>query len=161
MSLRVYVAAPHAKREQVRAVHEELRGAHLAPSARWADGSEDESRLSKHEARALAQQNDEDVGSSHCLLVLGFPGEGGEMFAEVARALDAETPVVWVGRTTLSTHRRGVVLAADIGEAIVTLQGWAQAIERRWPTEVRWGRSTIWNLLEEAEYRAAHREAAQ
>jgi len=126
VSPRVYVAAPFAAGPVVRdAIHPRLVAVGWEPCSRWASewvGPEDFSRFTPAELRAIADGNDEDLGSADAVLLFDPEGKGRETYSELARAISAGSPVVWVGRPTLSAWRRGVVQARDLDDAIGLLR---------------------------------------
>ncbi len=161
MRLRVYVAAPFARRDEVRALHGRLEALGMEPTSQWALGTEREEDLTVAMARALAVRNDDDVARSHALLMTAYPGEGGESFGEARLAIEWRVPVIWVGRRTLSTFRRGVVEAANIDQALSLLHDWELLIARPWlldDPDGSWARSVIRDWLDDQDDR---REAAQ
>lgn len=116
-----YVAAPFADAGLVRDVHARLVEHDVRPTATWAEdvvGPENLGQYTTERLRAFAAVNDSDLRASNAMLVLAREGAGGEMFAEIARALLWGIPVVWSGRRTLSAYRRGVVLASDLEDGI-------------------------------------------
>jgi len=152
VSLKVYVASPFALREEVKLLHEKLRGAGIDPVAQWPYGTEKESELTTAMARELADRNDNDIMDSHAMLVLARPGQGGEMFAEVNYALRWQSPVVWTGeRVILSTFRQGVLRASSMEDAITVLVSWGRLIERPFTMPIEWGRAVVWSAVVEAE----------
>lgn len=125
MTPRVYIAAPWLRWREAERFRNALAAHHLECTSSWiddartCDGPESLASLEPDVVQAVAARNDADVDDAHIVVALTWPGEGGEMFAEVARALLHGRPVVWVGeRRTLSAYRPGVVLAADMFEAI-------------------------------------------
>jgi hypothetical protein len=130
---RVYVAAPYARRFEVRALHERLKGIGVVPTSSWAD-SEDADAMTLETATVCFRRNDSDVFGSHALLVLGYPNEGGEMFAEARLALMVGIPCAWVGRRILSSWRPGVRHFNSIDEAITTLGDKSALVGRSWFT---------------------------
>lgn len=117
----VYVAAPYADAEQVRALHRRMRVMGLQPTSSWAeaaDGPESFTNKLPEVLRDFALANDAELLRSSAVLVLARDGVGGEMFAEARLALDNDIPVFWVGRRTLSAWREGVVLCEDVDDGL-------------------------------------------
>lgn len=122
---KVYVAAPW---EKVAAVHEAhrqllLRGfVFMSQWAHKADGKP-EGVLTPEVARLALVGNYTAVGDSDAMLVLAYPGLGGEMFVEFALARSQAIPVFWVGpRVILSTFAVGVTLCDDVPDALQALE---------------------------------------
>lgn len=107
-AIKVYVAAPYGRREYVRIVHDWLMEAGLEPCSSWAYSELPEDFSDAAVIEAAIEENDMALEEAEAVLVLAFDGEGGEMFAEVARAIDDDVPVFWVGRRILSAYREGV-----------------------------------------------------
>lgn len=125
----IYIAAPFRRYKEAYRAECTLREAGLIPDEptnRWIghamrsageDLSLQQEGLPSVFARAAAniRENDEDVGRCDLLLALAYPDEGGEMFAEVARALHLGKPVAWVGeRLILSCFRQGVTIYPSV-----------------------------------------------
>lgn len=121
----VYVAAPFEDVHVVRDLHERMHALGLVPTARWVEGVngvENQARFTAAELRAFAERNDHDLARSHALIVLARAGGGGEMFAEMTRALILGLRVYYVGRRRiLSAWRKGVVLCEDVDDALAQL----------------------------------------
>lgn len=130
MSIAVYVAAPYADAPAVREVHGRMLAlGSLRPTSSWAmraTGPERLESLSIDEIASAIECNDRDLFDSDAMLVLARSNVGGEMFAEVARALAAAIPIVWVGRRILSTFRPGVFVVDDLDEALEVLMRYAE-----------------------------------
>jgi hypothetical protein len=127
--MRVYVAAPFARRSEVREVHKRLRALGIEPTSSWAnapDGIAD--APTPEEAKVAIRQNDADLKSSDAVLVMGYPGEGGEQFAEARLGILLGKPVIWTGRRILSSFRPGAVYLSTLDLALSALRG--LAIER-------------------------------
>lgn len=144
--LKVFVAAPYGRRLEVRKLHERMRDLGFEPVARWPMNDYEDSVVPRV-ARVDASRNDHDRDKAHCLLMLGYPGEGGESFAECGSSLLCRTPVCWVGRRILSTYRDGVRIAESIEEALDVLQGWSSLISRPVEADTIWARAMIWDSV--------------
>lgn len=121
MKFSVYVAAPFEDADLARIHHERFAMLGIEPISSWVDealGPEELDSFSIQQLRLIAAKNDRDLRAANACLVLAREKAGGEMFAEVARALSWGIPIVWYGRRTLSAYRRGVVLANDIDDAV-------------------------------------------
>lgn len=143
--LLVYVAAPFERRELVRKVEKDLFCHWMDSTASWAK-LEHEGLPPTELAAQQIKQNDDDIAISHALLVLAEPGLGGEMFAEVARALLFGIPIVWVGRRILSTFRPGVIESPSVEEAINLLESWSNLVT----SDRAKTRQTLWGITLEA-----------
>lgn len=122
--MRVYVAAPYDDAGGVRVIHGLLRAQGFVPSSRWATKAtvpEDFSRMTANEIRAVAEDNDRDVGFSDAMLVVAREGAGGEMFAEARFASFLDIPIVWTGRLTLSAWRHGVLRCESVEHCVAEL----------------------------------------
>lgn len=124
MSVKVYVAAPFADIIPVRAIHNKLRDRGFEPCSMWAErvepGTPD--AFSVAVARAALAQNDADLASADCVLVIARDYAGGEMFVEFGTAITRGVPVFWVGRRILSAFRPGVSLYDSVDEALVAME---------------------------------------
>lgn len=134
--MRIYVAAPFQRASEALLAHHALVAIGLLPVSRWvavALERQGVDALTAAEAHHGIEVNDEDLVSADALLVLSYPGEGGEMFAEARMALLLGKPVVWVrGRQILSSWRRGVTLVDSLQEGVQRLD----SIRGDWPAEV-------------------------
>lgn len=110
----VFVAAPYGRAQMVRDTHGALLRAGCQPLSEWAElasGPECLDDMSARERELAMQLNHAGILRSGAMLVLSFQGEGGEMFADVARGLLARpsVPVIWTGdRTVLSAFHQSV-----------------------------------------------------
>lgn len=132
--LQVYVAAPYEDAPEVREVHRKImtQVPGVRVRATWADvarGPEDLEALGPERVARAIDTNDRDLEAADVVLVLARPCAGGEMFAEVARALAAGTPVIWVGRRILSAYRVGVRRVGSVEAAIALLE--SMQVDRR------------------------------
>jgi hypothetical protein len=150
--LRVYVAAPYRRAGLVRALM--ATTPHVRWTSRWAMGArgpEQLETLTRDEQRRLAAGNDEDLADSHVVLAIAFPGEGGEMFSEIGRALMERTPVIWTGpRKTLSTAREGVLFVDGLEAAVGVLADLAVLATRGLDVDLASMRRRIWSTLASA-----------
>lgn len=125
MSIGVYVAAPYADAPAVREVHGRMLAlGSLRPTSSWAmraTGPERLESMALLDIHSAIECNDRDLADSDAMLVLARSNAGGEMFAEVARALAQDIQIVWVGRRILSTFRPGVLIVDDLDEALEVL----------------------------------------
>lgn len=125
--MKVFVSADHAAVGRVREAHAKLRALGLSPVSRWAkrDAEPDPRVASIADVRDYLRERDEDMATADVLLVL--VGEGSLQAAADARhALshwsgDAVRPVVWVGRRTLDSYRRGVTCVESLEAGLQTL----------------------------------------
>jgi hypothetical protein len=122
----VFVAAPYARAREVLCVHEELLAIGCFPTSHWARLARGTLEELRGGDAALIQSaielNDACLRKSSAVLALSCEGEGGEMFCEVARALERYVPVVWVGtRLILSTFRMGVYTCEALHDALAAL----------------------------------------
>lgn len=142
-ALRCYVCAPFAEGASLRrSLPGRLAAIGVNLTARWLDlatGAEDFSRYSVDELRGFALQNDEDLHGANVALLVDFFGAGRETYAEARLALEWRTPVIWVGRPTLSTWRPGVLRASDLDEAMGVLSNMAEMFPRG-------GTELLWNM---------------
>ena len=123
--LPVYVAAPYDRAYDVRTVHEQLRARGAKPTSQWATlakGIEQLDVMSRSEIASAIEVNDHCLRQARILLVLASQGTGGEMFAEVARALSWGMGVLWVGRRILSAYRPNVYLCEHRGAAFAAIE---------------------------------------
>jgi hypothetical protein len=118
-------------------------------TARWplsARGPERLETLTHAEQQRLASGNDEDLAASHLVLAIAFPGEGGEMFGEIGRALLQGIPVVCTGsRRTLSAAREGVLFLHELEDAAQLLADIAELVRGG---DDAWLRRRIWASFE-------------
>jgi hypothetical protein len=125
--------------------------------ARSARGPERLDTLTRAEQQRLARGNDEDLAASHIVLALAFPGEGGEMFAEIGRALLLGIPVVWIGaRRTLSAAREGVLVVDELEIAVQLVEDIAE-LGLAAPGADEWTRRRIWARFEGSLANDGHR----
>jgi hypothetical protein len=154
MALRVFISTNFEKRGLVRELKAELRALGLEPSSSWAEapgeGLEDETPLTREEKRRVAAKNDTEIANAHVLLVIGTD-RGGEHLAEARFALMLGVPVVWRGRTILSTSRRGVFHADSADDALDLLRRLDALITKPWPTDLDWAREEIMLAFEREE----------
>lgn len=134
--MRVYVAAPFGRVAEALEAHALLVSAGLTPSARWVEaaskltGKESLSWGYEGSGRAIAE-NDADLATSAAVIAMAWPGEGGEMFAEVRFFTDLGRPLYWVGeRKILSAYRPGVVHVGSLDEAVAKC---VMQRDRKWP----------------------------
>lgn len=109
----------------VRVVHHSLVQRGFTPTSAWAEtaGSSPGGVLTAEIARPALVANYTAVGDSDAMLVLAYPGKGGEMFVEFGFARSQAIPVFWVGpRVILSTFAVGVTLCDDIPDALQALE---------------------------------------
>ena len=121
----VYVAAPFARFMDSFAVTNDLRAAGHTSTSWWihaAYTTRGVEALTDRSAAVALATNDADVDRSDAMIVLAYPGEGGEMFCEMSRALARGIPVFYVGgRLVLSAFRPGVTRCASVADAIAAL----------------------------------------
>lgn len=110
---RIYVCAPFDDRVYVRSVHALLVESELRPMSTWANANEDENWEDEEAVRLASLENVSQMATSDAMLVIARPGAGGEMYAEVARAITWGKPIFWVGRRILSAFRPGVFRFGD------------------------------------------------
>lgn len=122
---KIYVAAPWERGGEVRAMHSLLTSRGFEPTSNWVyctDGKP-EGRITPEIARPALARNYGDIKDSDAMLVLAYPGLGGEMFVEFGFARSQAIPVFWVGpRVILSTFAVGVTLCDDIPDALQALE---------------------------------------
>lgn len=121
MKPRIYVAAPYEDANLVRQTHLKLEQQDFAPVSFWAIAAHGPEALNEQSAKWAIKHNDEDLESAAGVLALCREGAGGEMYAEITRALIWGKPVFWVGHRRLSAYRHGVTLCDDIDDAIDAL----------------------------------------
>ena len=110
--MRAFVSADHSAVGRVREIHPKLRALDLVPVSRWAtrDVEPDMLAMSADDRLATCASDDDMVEADVFVLV----GEGSlQAAADARQALshwsgDPVRPVVWVGRRTLDSYRRGV-----------------------------------------------------
>ncbi len=118
----IYVASWYQNAPAVRDLHDRLLALGVTPTSSWAStarGAENLTAMSRAELVQIAIQNDRDLGNADAVIAIAGEGVGGEMFAELRLALMLSKPVYYVGqRRILSAYRPGVVLCADVDEAM-------------------------------------------
>jgi hypothetical protein len=128
--MRVYVGAPYASAAHVREVHGLLERIGCHPMSHWAELATTAEHLSDTSARAHGAQwkiNADCIDQAEAMLVLSEETGGGELFAEVGRALARGIPVLWTGpRRILTCYAQGVVIES-LDEALDKLAGAAKA----------------------------------
>ena len=161
--MKVYVAAPFGDGARARSFSSALHVRSIETVSTWAEtasGAEQLSDLALGHVRALASANDRELESAHVLVALPRERAGGEMFAEVRRALDLDIPVVWVGkRTILSAYRPGAIRVLGEYDAINLLTTFAQFLQRPWPIDDMWARILLRELIEQLEVRDDNEES--
>jgi hypothetical protein len=138
--LPVYVAAPFHAASRAREVHQLLMAQECVPTSSWAtaagDGPVGPEILLDSEVKLLSarfQRNIDDLDNAYALLVLSDERDGGEMFAEVGRAIANGIPVLWTGpRRILSCFAVGRVrMFASLDDALAVLKRAAELTEYR------------------------------
>lgn len=126
--LPVYVAAPYPRAAEVRAMHNALNEIGCVGVSHWATCARetfDEALANPRIAQSALELNDRCLEQAVVIVALAFDGEGGEMFAEVGRALaipELAPPVLWIGqRLVLSCFRTGVYVVSQL-EAFAALE---------------------------------------
>lgn len=94
----VYVAGPWARKNDVRAVVQRLRGAGFSVTSRWVDRPESEYECDPALMRSEAIRDIEDIDQSDVLLYLNLEKSEGKA-TELGMALTREMPVFVVGGT--------------------------------------------------------------
>lgn len=155
--MRVFVAAPHQCKREVREAHLSLVHMGIEPTATWHLDECNYRALTSAETRVDEAKNREAIRSSHAVLAIGRDYVGGEMFAEAARALEWKTPIVWTGRRILTTWLPGVVHVRTIEEALAVLVMWRRCLSAM--ETVDRGRAVLWDLVQQAERELAGRAA--
>lgn len=122
----IYVAAPFVDGPLVRNVHTQLVDARIRPTSSWVEVAhgmaESLENTPQHVRAAALEQNNRDIAFSDGMIFLARHGAGGEMFAELARALNLDIPVYWVGdRVILSTYHWRVRRCRDVADAIAKI----------------------------------------
>jgi hypothetical protein len=120
--MRVYVGAPFASAGRVRETHRLLESIGCHPTSHWAELATDAEHLSDDKRRSQGAQwqvNAECLAQSEAMLVLSEDVAGGELYAEVGRALSRGIPVLWTGpRRILSCYAPGVVIERSLDSAL-------------------------------------------
>jgi hypothetical protein len=102
----VYVATSYSRASFVRAVvHEDLRVIGARPTSTWAEnavGPEDLATMTVAAIRTAYWSNYDAFHGSDMLLMLADEAQPREGFTELGWAFASSTPVVFVGRPTLS-----------------------------------------------------------
>ena len=129
--MRIYVAAPYGSAARVREVHKLLEAIDCSPVSHWAEMATDAEHLTDSAARvqrAMWEVNIQCLDTAEAVLVLSEETGGGEMFAEIGRALHMGRPVLWTGpRRVLSCYAPGVVIERCLDDALDRLAGAAKA----------------------------------
>jgi hypothetical protein len=114
--LSIYVAAPYARAEDVRRLHEEYRGLGYECTSLWAESAHGPESLTQEIAEEAMAVNDAGVEKADVLVMLVYPVGGAESFCEMTRALFLQKPVLYCPkgpaherRFMLSSYRSGVV----------------------------------------------------
>jgi hypothetical protein len=93
--------------------------------------------------------NKRDLRSAHVVFAIPQQGMGGEMFCEVARALEWGIPVVWVAqpRVILSAYDEGVGRVPAVSDGLTFLGVLARMV--RWSPSVsdERVREMLWTLI--------------
>ena len=118
--MNVFVAADHSAVGRVREVHAKLRAVGIVAVSRWTkrDVEPDPRTMSIADVRDYLRERDEDMAAADVVLVI--VGDGSlQVVADARQALshwsgDPVRPVVWVGRRTLDSYRRGVTHAESL-----------------------------------------------
>lgn len=112
--IKVYLAAPFAMHESMEKIAQAWVPRGVSVCSTWHIGVTGPERLPEHtnpDVRFAIGANDRDLAAADALVAFPVPGEGGEMFCEITRALIDRKPVIWAGeRRILSTFRPGVLL---------------------------------------------------
>ena len=129
--MRVYVGAPYASAWRVRKVHDLLKQIACDPVSHWAELATEQEHLHDsrwHMHRAQWEINVRGIDSCEAMLVLSDEIGGGELFAEVGRALLIGRPVLWTGpRRILSCYAPGVLVCPSLEDAMAQLARAARA----------------------------------
>jgi len=120
MTLPVYVAAPYSEGALVREMHATISWLGGRPTSRWAEqaiGTEDFSKHTPEELRAIAADNDADIAAADVTLLYDPAGIGREAYADARYALLLERAVVWCSPRGISGFRAGVARVHDLSMA--------------------------------------------
>ena len=123
----VFISAPLARFVEASDVAGSLRGAGYKVQSRWLDvaGTALTSVLDPKSAIEAIEKNDRDMREASIVVALSYQGEGCEMHAEIARALDNGVPVCMISHGNLlplSAYREGVAVFSHVESVIAFLR---------------------------------------
>jgi hypothetical protein len=124
---RIYLASAYGRADFIETIVRPKVEVHgFIVTSSWhekASGPEQLDRMTEAQRQRIIEQNDHDIASADVMLLLA-EAACRETYAEAARALILDQPVVWVGDTyPLSAYRHGVTRCSTLAAAMDVLVG--------------------------------------